>query len=202
MKTIYFITMIEGAKQSYVATKNDVEVGGFVDAAPVDFGFPTREEAENAMAELQAYSAEKGYNLSFFIEEAETYGATIKTYPNNAILFVDGDAHDINWDGMEFENKREYYDWIAEVLMPADMCDNYDDVRMSLEIATDYLRPDTLIENVECTRDGHQGITLSYDLDGYHAEVTGEFYIDKDGMLHHTAIDCEGHEVEITYKYF
>lgn len=68
---MYFITMTEGAKQSYVATKDDIEVGGFVDAAPEDFGFSSREEAENTMAELRAYATEKGYDLSFFIEEVE-----------------------------------------------------------------------------------------------------------------------------------
>lgn len=70
MATMYFITMDEGGKQSYVATKDDVEAGGFVDATPEDFGFSSREEAESTMAELQAYADEKGYDLSFFIEEA------------------------------------------------------------------------------------------------------------------------------------
>lgn len=60
------------------------------------------------------------------------------------------------------------------------------------------------VANVECTRDGHQGITLSFELDGVPYEVTGEFFIDKSGVLHHSVTDPqdESKEIEITYQYF
>ena len=60
------------------------------------------------------------------------------------------------------------------------------------------------IQNVECTRDGHQGITLYYELDGVPCAVSGEFYIDKHGVLHHTVADPkdEAKEIEILVQYF
>ena len=67
--------------------------------------------------------------------------AEIKTYRTNAILFADGNACTIDWDGVEFDNAEEYGEWIAEQLAPAAAAQNYDEIKMSLEIATDYLRP-------------------------------------------------------------
>lgn len=67
--------------------------------------------------------------------------ATIETYRNNATLFVNDNAHTIDWDGAEFDTVEEYNEWIAEQLIPAAAADNYDDIKHSLEIATDYLRP-------------------------------------------------------------
>lgn len=60
------------------------------------------------------------------------------------------------------------------------------------------------VDNVECTREGHQGITLSYEIDGKPYEVTGEFFIDRNGVLHHSAIDPsdETKEIEILVQYF
>ena len=59
------------------------------------------------------------------------------------------------------------------------------------------------VDNVDCTRDGHQGITLSYDIDGIPYSVTGEFYIDKKGVLHHMATDPKDgdSEIEILVQY-
>ena len=60
------------------------------------------------------------------------------------------------------------------------------------------------IQNVEYTRDGHQGVTLYYELDGVPSSVSGEFYIDKQGVLHHTVTDPkdETNEIEIMVQYF
>lgn len=66
--------------------------------------------------------------------------ATIKTYQTNASLFVDKEVVRIDWDGMEFDCKSEYQEWIAEQMIPAEGCENYENVKQSLEIATDYLR--------------------------------------------------------------
>lgn len=59
------------------------------------------------------------------------------------------------------------------------------------------------VNNVECTKDGNQGITLYYEIDGKPFTVTGEFYIDKNGVLHHSAIDPtnENEEIEIMVQY-
>lgn len=52
------------------------------------------------------------------------------------------------------------------------------------------------IDNVELSKAG-LGFSLDYELDGVPANVTGEFYIDKDSILHHDALDKDGNEVEI-----
>ena len=111
--------------------------------------------------------------------------ATIKNYRVNATLFVDGENYDINWDGMEFDNPAEYKEWVDE----------------QLEAATDHLRPDHKVEDVELTKAGYGHDTLTWVLDGEEQSCTGEFYVDKEGMLHHTAIAANGDEVEITIKY-
>ena len=67
--------------------------------------------------------------------------ATIKTYQTNANLFVNEQTFTIDWDGMEFHTRNQYKEWIEEEMEPAKECDNYEEVRQSLEIATDYLRP-------------------------------------------------------------
>lgn len=67
--------------------------------------------------------------------------ATINTYQSNATVFFDGNAIDINWDGLEFDAQYEYAEWIDEQLAPIADADNYTEVRTGLEIATDYLRP-------------------------------------------------------------
>ena len=127
--------------------------------------------------------------------------ATIKNYRVNATLFVDGENYDINWDGMEFDNPAEYKEWVDEQLEAAEECENYDEVRRSLEAATDHLRPDHKVEDVELTKAGYGHDTLTWVLDGEEQSCTGEFYVDKEGMLHHTAIAANGDEVEITIKY-
>ena len=66
-----------------------------------------------------------------------------------------------------------------------------------------YLVQNDRVDDVECSRDGHQGITLSYTIDGKPYEITGEFFIDKAGVLHHSAADPADptKEIEITYQY-
>ena len=68
--TTYYINMVVGKKCSYVATESDIEMGGFVDASPEDFGFTSEEEAEKTKKELEKYAEEKGYvNIKFYIEK-------------------------------------------------------------------------------------------------------------------------------------
>ena len=57
------------------------------------------------------------------------------------------------------------------------------------------------VEDVELEKGGYGHDTLSWVLDGEYQDCTGEFYVDKAGMLHHTAIAANGDEVEITIKY-
>lgn len=62
--------MVVEKKYSYVVTESDIEMGGFVDANPEDFGFTSEEEAEKTKKELEKYAEEKGYvNMKFYIEK-------------------------------------------------------------------------------------------------------------------------------------
>ena len=57
------------------------------------------------------------------------------------------------------------------------------------------------IDNIELMKGSyHNGDTLSFECDGYGHSVTGEFYIDNYGYLHHTHI-VDDDEVEIICKY-
>ena len=48
----------------------------------------------------------------------------------------------------------------------------------------------------------NQGDTLVYQADGVEINVTGEFYVDKQGILHHSHVFEDGTEVgfQIEYK--
>jgi hypothetical protein len=54
------------------------------------------------------------------------------------------------------------------------------------------------IDNIEITKMG-MGYNLNYSVDGKDYTVTGEFYIDKDGYLHHTHI-ADDEELDIVAK--
>lgn len=47
-----------------------------------------------------------------------------------------------------------------------------------------------------------QGDTLTYFADGVQFDVTGEFYVDRQGVLHHTHIFDDGTEMEVKAQYF
>ena len=65
--------------------------------------------------------------------------ATIHTYKGNATLFFNDCNYNITWDGYEWDTKAELEEWIAEQLNPVRNADNYDDIWMSLYIATNHL---------------------------------------------------------------
>ena len=69
--------------------------------------------------------------------------ATIKTYKGNANVFF-GEIQNLslNWDGIRFENEEEWNDWADYALQPIREAENYEDVRMSLYIATCHLIDD------------------------------------------------------------
>lgn len=58
---MFFITVQFNSRQQrkYVATVNDIDKGGFVDADPYKFGFQTLEEAEQAKNWLIDYTFNK-----------------------------------------------------------------------------------------------------------------------------------------------
>ena len=55
------------------------------------------------------------------------------------------------------------------------------------------------IDNVTVDKAG-LGLTLYYELDGVPYNVTGEFYIDRKGIMHHTAVDANEEMIEILVK--
>lgn len=57
------------------------------------------------------------------------------------------------------------------------------------------------VENVELEKHGNGSDYLSWKIDGTEQWCQGEFFVDKDGNLHHTAIAPNGDEVEIVVKY-
>lgn len=64
--------------------------------------------------------------------------ATIKTYNINADLFFFDECYPICWDGTTWENKSEWEEWAKIVLEPISAAENYDDIKLSLRIATDH----------------------------------------------------------------
>lgn len=43
--------------------------------------------------------------------------------------------------------------------------------------------------------------TLTYIVDGEQMEVTGEFHVDEDGILHHVHLFNDGEEIDVTLPY-
>lgn len=71
---IYFITVkFDSRKPSkYVATESDIDMGGFVDADPENFGFQTREEVEQVKEELVDYAYNKACHEDEYYERYHT----------------------------------------------------------------------------------------------------------------------------------
>lgn len=46
-----------------------------------------------------------------------------------------------------------------------------------------------------------QGDALTYFADGKEYNVTGEFYVDRKGILHHTHTFDDGEEMDVTCQY-
>ena len=60
MKTYFITVQFDSRHQSkYVATESDIDMGGFVDADPENFGFQAREKAEQVKDELVDYAYNK-----------------------------------------------------------------------------------------------------------------------------------------------
>lgn len=57
-------------------------------------------------------------------------------------------------------------------------------------------------DNIELTKTNHMGDTISCTIAGKPYDVTGEFYIDREGFAHHTFIlPLSGREVEVKVRY-
>lgn len=130
---VYAIEMTVGNEYSYVFDTYQIETdGGFTDIEP-DWCFLTRDEAEKALAEMEAFCKDKGYiNCKFRIEAIDKH----------------------------------------------------------------------IVEDIELTKGTYNtGDTLTYVVDGQQYDVTGEFWVDNDHMLHHTHICDDGTELDITTPY-
>ena len=80
--------------------------------------------------------------------------ATINTYKTNATLFFNGNAYDINWDGMTFDDIDEWNEWASDELEPADEATNRFDIRERLYIATQHLINDDMVRYIIDYTDG------------------------------------------------
>lgn len=130
---VYAIEMTVGNKYSYVFDTYQIETdGGFTDIEP-DWCFLTIEEAEKALAEMEAFCESKGLiNCKFRIEAIDKH----------------------------------------------------------------------IVEDIELTKGTYNtGDTLTYVVDGQQYDVTGDFWVDNDHMLHHTHICDDGTELDITTPY-
>lgn len=68
----YYIFMHLGDDFKFVATEEDVDIGGIENAADGEFDFKSLQEAELAKQRLETYCSEKGYvNYTFTITEFE-----------------------------------------------------------------------------------------------------------------------------------
>ena len=57
------------------------------------------------------------------------------------------------------------------------------------------------VEDVDLIKTNHCGDTLSWSFMGKNYSCTGEFYVDRDGKLHHTFFAPSGREIEIVTSY-
>lgn len=105
--------------------------------------------------------------------------ATIKTYQGNATVFFNGNAIDIRWDGLEFDAQYEYAEWVEEQLAPIADADNYAEVRLSLEIATDHLRPSSARQ---------RALDAVYEWDVYDLD---DMVVRAHDMSTHQWVECE-----------
>lgn len=57
------------------------------------------------------------------------------------------------------------------------------------------------IEDVEITKGGYCHDCLTFYADGERIQVDGQFFVDKQGVLHHWHIFPDGKEQEVTVQY-
>ncbi|MBO4498780.1 MAG: hypothetical protein J5732_00810 [Bacteroidaceae bacterium] len=75
--------------------------------------------------------------------------ATIKTYQTNADVWFNEESKTINWDGLQVDSAEEYNEWIDNELAFCKEAENYQEIRQSLAIATEYIEDSTHVVEVE-----------------------------------------------------
>ena len=104
----------------------------------------------------------------------------------------------------EYINETDYEDAVIEQAHDSDIYE--DDIRDEMLEAVESIPfgyfddEEHKVEDVELTK-GNGCDTLTWTLDGKPQSCTGEFFVDDDNILHHTAIAANGDEVEITLSY-
>jgi hypothetical protein len=188
----FFLVLVNGGQQKYVATESDIDCGGWVDATPEDFGFETKEEAEETRKALLSYASANGWiDPEIIIEEQR-----ISTMEELAEYINESEEWPVDVEAIIEENG-----WVSDCGTEFGVChDASEKVVINDEGKAVCVTMHT-VEDVELEKGGYGHDTLSWVLDGEYQDCTGEFYVDKDGMLHHTAIAPNGDEVEITAKY-
>lgn len=103
----YAINMHEGDSECYVCTPQDIEDETGSCEPDENYLFPTRTEAEKAIKELQEYTREKGYKLTFEIAPIEDLGEV-----EDVELTKGGYGHDtLTWSymGKSYECTGEFF---------------------------------------------------------------------------------------------
>ena len=72
MEKFYLIVNVIDGKHKYVSSESDIDMGGFVDAEPENFGFATRQEAERVKNELVDYIYNKACEEDKYYEQYHT----------------------------------------------------------------------------------------------------------------------------------
>lgn len=188
----YFLVLVNGGQQKYVATESDIDCGGWVDATPEDFGFETKEGAEETRKALLSYASANGWiDPEIIIEEQG-----ISTMEELAEYINESEEWPIDVEAIIEENG-----WVSDCGTEFGVCHDASQKVVINDEGKAVCVTTHTVEDVELEKGGYGHDTLSWVLDGEYQDCTGEFYVDKDGILHHTAIAPNGDEVEITIKY-
>ena len=165
------------------------------------------EEADNNSCHYISYPDKEVANIyDIHQQSAEKCGCEVcRMYRDFNELTKEEFVENWNKDIYDYVSSTGFEDAIIEDAHDNDIYE--DDVRQQMvdaveEIAFGYFDDEEhVVEDVELLKAGYGHDTLAWVLDGEEQSCTGEFYVDKEGMLHHTAIAANGDEVEITIKY-
>lgn len=165
------------------------------------------EEADNNSSHYISYPDKEVANIyDIHQQSAEKCGCEVcRMYRDFNELTKEEFVENWNKDIYDYVSSTDYEDAIMEDAHDNDIYE--DDVRQQMvdaveEIAFGYFDDEEhVVEDVDLMKAGYGHDTLTWTLDGEEQSCTGEFYVDKEGMLHHTAIAANGDEVEITIKY-
>lgn len=147
-----------------------------------------REQLEqgNSIAVVTAGQGGSGYALA----DDEAIIADVENYDDNEISIVENDD-ELEVLKAELAGNDDLYNYDAVVKLKND----------EGNILYIMYWTDEAPSDITLTKGNHQGDNLTWSFMGKDYCCTGEFFVDKDNMLHHTFFAPSGKEIEITCKY-